>query len=253
MCPKKRTNNVNCKNCNQCKLIDENNFIELEIIDTDQMWLKKEEIVNLQKDFSFKPIIGSRKIYIIKNAEKVRENIANALLKFIEEPEEGIIAILISENKNRIINTILSRCQLISLSNNENDDLEKKLAKYDSEIIKIAVEFVNYYEKYKLETLVYTNSLIHNLLKDRTDYDIALNIMLMYYNNILNYKLKDEKIIFKSYERDIMEISSNIEISNILRKMDIIIELRKKIVNNVNLNLLIDKLLLNFEKVNKDV
>ena len=38
LCPKKYTNSKNCGVCNQCKLIDDNNYIELEIIDTDDLW-----------------------------------------------------------------------------------------------------------------------------------------------------------------------------------------------------------------------
>ena len=58
LCPKRKTNNKQCFNCNQCQAIDDNNFIELEIVDTDDLWLKKENIEILQKNFNFKPIVG---------------------------------------------------------------------------------------------------------------------------------------------------------------------------------------------------
>ena len=44
LCPKRKTNNKQCFNCNQCQAIDDNNFIELEIVDTDDLWLKKENL-----------------------------------------------------------------------------------------------------------------------------------------------------------------------------------------------------------------
>ena len=250
LCPNKKTNNINCLNCNQCNLINENNFIELEIIDTEEMWLKKENIVKLQKDFSFKPVIGNRKVYIIKNAEKIRESLANTLLKFIEEPEDGIIAILIAENHNKIIDTIVSRCQLISLSNKENPYSKNVIDNYDKELLTTAIDFINYYEDNKKETLIYTNSLFHNKVKDRINYNIAFDIIIMYYNDVLNFKLNDEILIFNDYSKEIKKISSNLTIENILKKINILIELKKLISNNVNLNLLIDKLILSFEKVN---
>ena len=247
LCPKGKTNNKNCDNCNQCKLIDDNNYIELEIVETNDLWLKKENIDKLQKDFNFKPIVGKRKIYIIKNAEKIRENLANTLLKFIEEPEEGIIAILVTDNKAKILDTIISRCQVVSLKNN-NSTYELDKNEYSEEIISNTVNFVNNYEGKKLETIIYANELFHSHMKDRNDYLLAFNVILMYYNDVLNYKLNGRFSVFKDYVSDYTYINK-LSIENILKKINIVIELKKTILNNVNYNLLIDKLIISFKKV----
>ena len=247
LCPKGKTNNKNCDNCNQCKLIDDNNYIELEIIETNDLWLKKENIDKLQKDFNFKPIVGKRKIYIIKNAEKIRESLANTLLKFIEEPEEGIIAILVTDNKAKILDTIISRCQVVSLKNtNSTYELDKN--EYNYEIISNTINFINNYEEKKLETIIYANELFHSHMKDRNDYLLAFNLILMYYNDILNYKLNGSFSTFKDYVSDYTYINK-LSIENILKKINVVIELKKTILNNVNYNLLIDKLIISFKKV----
>ena len=249
LCPKGFKNNKSCDGCNQCKVIDDNNYIELEVIDTDDLWLKKESIDKLQKDFNYKPIIGHRKIYIIKNADKIRESLANTLLKFIEEPEEGIIAILITDNKSKILDTIISRCQVISLNNNNNNN-RIDLEKYSEELIERVIYFVNYYEIYKFEALIYSQSLFHNYLKDRTEYNLAFDIILMYYNDILNYKLNGDFINFEKYvSEEMYSYFNKISLENIVRKNDIVINLKKNILNNVNLNLLIDKLVIELKKV----
>ncbi len=250
LCPEGKTNNKNCFNCNQCKLIDDNNYIELEIVETNDLWLKKENIDKLQKDFNFKPIVGRRKIYIIKNADKIRESLANTLLKFIEEPEEGIIAILVTDNKSKILETIISRCQVISLKNlNSSFILDRE--KYSDELINNTIKFINYYEQNKLETIVYSNSLFHNYMNDRNDYLLAFNIILMYYNDILNYKFDGKFINFENYIED-YSLISKLSIENILKKLNLVIDLKKKILNNVNLNLLIDKLVICFKKVDNN-
>lgn len=247
LCPKGKTNNKNCDNCNQCKLIDDNNYIELEIIETNDLWLKKENIDKLQKDFNFKPIVGKRKIYIIKNAEKIRESLANTLLKFIEEPEEEIIAILVTDNKAKILDTIISRCQVVSLKNtNSTYELDKN--EYNDEIISNTINFINNYEEKKLETIIYANELFHSHMKDRNDYLLAFNLILMYYNDILNYKLNGSFSTFKDYVSDYTYINK-LSIENILKKINVVIELKKTILNNVNYNLLIDKLIISFKKV----
>ena len=247
LCPKGKTNNKNCDNCNQCKLIDDNNYIELEIIETNDLWLKKENIDKLQKDFNFKPIVGKRKIYIIKNAEKIRESLANTLLKFIEEPEEEIIAILVTDNKAKILDTIISRCQVVSLKNtNSTYELDKN--EYNDEIISNTINFINNYEEKKLETIIYANELFHSHMKDRNDYLLAFNLILMYYNDVLNYKLNGSFSTFKDYVSDYTYINK-LSIENILKKINVVIELKKTILNNVNYNLLIDKLIISFKKV----
>ena len=247
LCSKGLTNNKNCGNCNQCKLIDDNNYIELEVIETNDLWVKKDSIDKLQNDFNFKPIVGKRKIYIIKNAEKIRESLANTLLKFIEEPEEGIIAILVTDNKLKILDTIISRCQVVSLKNTDSTyELDKN--EYSDEIISNTINFINNYEGKKLETIVYANELFHSHMKDRNDYLLAFNLILMYYNDVLNYKLNGSFSVFKDYVSEYTYINK-LSIENILKKINIVIELKKTILNNVNYNLLIDKLIISFKKV----
>ncbi len=250
LCPEGKMNKKKCNNCNQCKLIDDNNYIELEIVETDDLWLKKENIDKLQKDFNFKPIVGKRKIYIIKNADKIRESLANTLLKFIEEPEEGIIAILVTDNKSKILETIISRCQVISLKN-YSLSFYLDSDKYSDDLINNIIKFINFYEQNKLETIVFSNSLFHDYMKDRNDYLLAFNIILMYYNDILNYKLNGKFTNFENYIED-YRIINKLSIESILKKINLVIKLKKKILNNVNLNLLIDKLVISFKKVDNN-
>ena len=252
LCPKRKTNNKQCFNCNQCQAIDDNNFIELEIVDTDDLWLKKENIEILQKNFNFKPIVGKLKIYIIKNADKIRENLANTLLKFIEEPEQGIVAILVTDNKARILDTIISRCQVISLKCDNKDNLDSELKKYDENIILTTINFINYYEKNGLDTLLYTNSLFHDNLSDRNDYNIAFNIIIMYYKEILNYKLNNKLTNFIEYKDHLEEIIGIVKLDDAIKKIDIALNLKKTIGNNVNINLLVDKLIIDFAKVDQN-
>lgn len=251
LCPNSYTNCNTCNNCNQCRTIDDNNFIELEIIETNEMWITKDKINKLQNDFNLKPVIGHKKIYIIKEADKIRENLANTLLKFIEEPAEGVTAILITENRNKIINTILSRCQIISLNKNDNDD--KKIDElYDLENVDNIVKFVNFLENNGLETLLNILDLFHNNYSDRKEYQVAFNIILLYYKDVLNYLIDSDIILFRDYIDKIKVVSSKNDIDMVLKKIEIIIDLKNFIKNNVNLNSIVDKLIISIEKVKYD-
>ena len=192
ICPNHYTNNKSCLDCNICHLIDENYYEDLKVIETTDKIIKKEQITKLQQELSLKSSNNTNQVYVIKEADKMNLNAANSLLKFIEEPEQGIVAILVTDNKARILDTIISRCQVISLKCDNKDNLDSELKKYDENIILTTIKFINYYEKNGLDTLLYTNSLFHDNLSDRNDYNIAFNIIIMYYKEILNYKLNNK-------------------------------------------------------------
>lgn len=251
LCPFSKTNNKECKNCSQCKIIDDNNFIELEIIEADGMWIKKDKITTLQSDFKFKPVIGKYKIYIIKDADKIKESISNTLLKFLEEPVEGIIAILLTENRNKMIKTILSRCQIISLKNIGNSSNKIEVDKNYS-VINDIINFIEFYETNSLSALIHENKLILSKIKKREEYEFAFEIILLYYKDVLNYLLSLETNNFSSFIDSIKKTSKVNTISKVLKKIELVVKFKDMIKYNVNLNLLIDNYLLSLEGLMKN-
>lgn len=120
-------NNIN----NQINNGTYNNLI---LIDPEEVIIKKEVIENLQREFSNKSIDGNKRIYIINNCEKLNTQSSNSILKFLEEPEENIIAILITKNQYQLLETITSRCLNVllqdDLKTNENGlTTKEKIAK----------------------------------------------------------------------------------------------------------------------------
>ena len=70
--------------------------------------------VTIYKETLKKLDVGTYDIdVVINDVELLNTSAANSILKFLEEPEENIIAILITSNRNLVINTIVSRCQVI--------------------------------------------------------------------------------------------------------------------------------------------
>ena len=99
-------------------LIDNDNYPDIITISTDTSIIKKSFMIDLQKEFNNKSLLDNKKIYIIKEAEKLNDSSANTILKFLEEPEDNIIAFLVTNNRYSVIDTIISRCQIISLKEN---------------------------------------------------------------------------------------------------------------------------------------
>lgn len=101
--------------------IDQDQYPDIRYIIPDGLWIKKEQLISLEKEFSKKSMLDNQLIYVIDGAEKLNDSSANTILKFLEEPKEGIIAILIANNRYKVIDTILSRCQIIALTGQAMD------------------------------------------------------------------------------------------------------------------------------------
>lgn len=243
-----------------CTMVENNEFPELSIINPDGQWIKKEQLLDLQEEFNKKSIVGNKKIYIINNADRLNTIAANSILKFLEEPQEGIIAILICDNRYKILNTILSRCQIITLNgqaflNNNNDSYLKinKLLNIDNEEkskekLENVINFIKYYENNRKKALLYIDKYWNIYFNSREEIYNGLVIMLLFYKDMLNFKLNRPLKIFQN-EIEIEKNSTKNSINMLLKKIDIINKSIQKIEYNVNLNLLIDKLIIEMDDV----
>lgn len=261
LCPNGYSNNKMCGSCTKCKTIDDNNYIELKIIRPDGLWIKKDDLTDLQQEFSKKAIDGNKKIYIITEADKLNTSAANSILKFLEEPEENIIAILMVENKYQLLDTIVSRCQIISLLNNNLIGLDTTIdkiknivdnEKIDEEKLDKIIGFVNYYEKNGIDTLLNTQKLWHQYFQDKEIISDAFEIMSLYYMDAINKSCEYHLNIFDKYDENLKEIVNKNNINKLLSKINVILKLKDLIKFNLNTNLLMDKLILELEEVVND-
>lgn len=267
LCDKHHTSIDGGSNCPHCLAIDNNNYPELKIIDSDGLWIKKEQLDDLQKIFSTKTLNGGKKVYIINHAERLNTQAANSILKFLEEPEPNIVAILVTSNKYLLLDTIISRCQIISLRDistiSSSMSIVEKIGNYlfnskdqindfinnskSEELINKVIEFTSYYEKNGKDTLLFTNKLWHSVITEKENIYNALTMMILLYKDVLNIKLKKEPEFFDNND-NLVFIEKNNTISNICDKINVILDHREKIKYNINAMLLIDKLIIDLEE-----
>jgi len=263
------SNNGNCDNCSQCQMIDENNFPELRIIDDDDIWIKKEKLLSLQNEFNKKPVIGEYKVYIINHAEKLNVSSSNSILKFLEEPAPGIIAILVTNNRYKLLETIISRCQIISLNGRvefdydiknatinrigqvltNNKEAYNKFCSEESNLEKIQaiVKFCSYYENNGINIILYIHKYWHKYFTDKLSVGFGLTCLLYFYRDMLNLKLNREVEIFIDYIPELRNLAGLNSLEKLVKKIDIINESINNLDYNANLNLLIDKLIIRME------
>ena len=234
--------NENCNNCNLCNLIEKNNLPSLITIEPDGTSIKKSQIEDLKISFETKPIYSKYNIYIIKNAEKLNASSANAMLKFVEEPTDGILGFFITTNKDVMIPTIKSRCQSLVIDYESNNLLEK-LNISKEEFDDYVIDIRNYLNQ------IFVNDIINHKMQILTKYSERKQIEIMfklifeiYYNHFL-------KISKKNYAKeltDIINIKDNEK--EIIRKLNIITKFLQDLSYNVNIELLLDKFVIEMRK-----
>ena len=117
-------NNAPCDKCKSCIEFNSNNNPDFFYIKPNGNSVKIDQIRNMQKGILEKPIISSKKVYIINNAETMTKEAQNCLLKTLEEPQEYVVIILIVSNENSMLPTIKSRCTKIFFDKISDNDLK---------------------------------------------------------------------------------------------------------------------------------
>ncbi len=217
---------------------------DIQFIKTNLQTIKKEEIINLKDKFKTKSIYNSKRIYVIEEAEKLNNSSANTLLKFLEEPNEDIIAILITVNRNIVINTIISRCQIIrfyvpEIINNE----------YNIDYINKIFKFVITIENKKEKAIAYTNNIYTKEILDRTSLAEFLKNILYIYSDTLYFINNVELNYFHNYKDKISEIAKFNDVKTIKNKINAINMCINRIKYNPNIKLLLDKLIISMSGV----
>ena len=265
LCPFSYTNNQNCRNCYQCETIDAGNFPEITIIEPDGLMIKKNQLIELQNEFSKKSIYGKNKVYVIKHADQMNNQSANSILKFLEEPPENVVALLLTDNKEKLLRTIVSRCQIVTLNsqnihiaNKTTVEKLKKIIYKDlteeennniEQQIKTVIEFITYYEYNHKKTLINKNNIFCENISDKEKLNRAFSVIIAFYKDVFNLKLNRKVEIFKDYQNELGEITKKNTIIQIIDKINIVEDYKNRIKFNVNTKLLVDGLIIALEEV----
>ena len=105
-------------------------------------------------------------------------------------------------------------------------------------------DFMKYIENYKLDTLIYTKKLWHNNFKDRNYNIIGINLMIYFYYDVIRYKSGLKILFFNDYEDNIIKIANMNDIDVLCDKIKVLNDTLNNIKYNLNINLLIDKLVI---------
>jgi len=117
-----------CEECESCKAIEAGRFPDVLGIAPEKEVIKIEQMRFIKQMAYLKPFSGTKRVFIVEQAEKMNEESANSLLKVLEEPPSFTHVILVTSNPFLILPTIRSRCQVLGFSNIGREEIERILA-----------------------------------------------------------------------------------------------------------------------------
>ncbi|AKU79255.1 DNA polymerase III subunit delta' [Spiroplasma turonicum] len=200
-------NNIEYDNCDYCiKNSYQSNF-NIATIDGLNSNIKKEEILKVINRFSHSSFnFSEKKLYVLRNGESLKENAANTLLKFLEEPTKNTFCLILSNDISKILPTIKSRCLLFNITEDVNIKLNDNLwdcynEKNELKLLKYFTDLKNVEKKEVIERLNYNFKIfiLKNSLLAEKILDSINNI------SISNYYILEIEYLFNIFIKEINE------------------------------------------------
>jgi DNA polymerase III subunit delta' len=266
-----------CENCHNCRRINSGNHPDVHKVEPDGLSIKKQQIQDLQEEFSKKGVESSRKVYMISDADKMSVSAANSLLKFLEEPNSQTTAFLLSEQPQQLLPTILSRCQILSfkplsplaminqltengvnpmkapllaqLTNNLDEAYELNVDDWFAQAQKIVLKLYEVLRKNPLEAMVTLQGDWFSHFKEKEQINRGLDLLLLIFKDLLYIQLdKQEQIVFIAESERLRQYALETSGRRLSDQMSAILEAKRKLAANMNPQLMMEELVLNLQE-----
>lgn len=256
-----------CMKCNDCRKVLENKYGDILKFNGKDISIKKGDIELIQNTFKKSSLEGKVKIYIIENIEYSTKEAMNTLLKMLEEPEDGIYALFTAQNINRVLPTILSRCQIIDIKPDSKEIIVKQLKNenipddaanilsfltvdinearelYDERFEFMQVQVINFIEDlyFKRNNLIInTQTNLLKKYKERNDIKLFLNMLVLAMKDVFHVK-HQQKILY-SKNIDLFK-TIDVSVEYLIKQIELVLETIYVIESNANVALLMDSLM----------
>ena len=232
-----------CNECKSCIEFDSSNNPDFIFLEPDEKGnIKIDQIRNLQKSVSEKPIISNNKVCIINDADLMTVEAQNCLLKTLEEPPAYMTIILVGTNESNFLPTIKSRCTILYFERINDEEIKNYLIEnineenIPSNVIEIAQGSIGKAINLKDKSEIYEkmNYIIDNLEK--------CDIIEILKESEIIYKAKEEIFEILDYINVLLikKAKANYKYANCIEFIE---ETKKRIRANSNYNMCIDYML----------
>ena len=249
---------VRCGECSACKRIANKNHPDVLEIEESTATIKIETIRDIQRRLVSAPFESTRRFVMIHDVHKMQDAAANCLLKTLEEPDPYTTFLLVTSQEQRLLSTIISRCQVVRFAAFGLDDVTRFLIQHEvpadmaGQIAALsggslgaALDLSN--GDYKTEVLgtfeemLGTSSMMDafsvasNLKGKKAMSEHLLTLLSMYVRDMMVLKAApDAPIILEHYRQRMLQRIDNVSDKNLIRAANTIQEIHESFLGNVN-------------------
>ncbi|MBI4040325.1 MAG: hypothetical protein HY390_00495 [Deltaproteobacteria bacterium] len=226
------TKDAACLTCAACKKIEKRTHPDVKHMGPEEGTIKIEPLRALQKELHLKALEGPWKIVILEEAHELTPSASNALLKILEEPPSKTVFLLTTVFYENLLETIRSRCQRVSLPLSQHA---------------FALEpFADLHELLTLPTRTSERfELAHKIGSDETYFKQCLEILLIWYRDLLFYKEDLAPLSPLQEKRSLGEtISRKFTRTHLYENLETVLNTKISLQTQVNRQLLAENLLL---------
>jgi len=225
----------------------------------------------INNDIAIKPYSSPWKIYIINEGEKMTPQAQNAILKTLEEPPEYAVIMILVNNLNTLLPTVLSRCVVLDMKPVQDEKIMKFLME-EQQIPDYKAKVCTAFARGnigKAKSLAFSEEFDHNkeeainLLKNINDMDISeiafaikkiqeykveigdyLDILAVWYRDVLLFKATNDvnHLIFKEEIQYIRKVADRCTYEGIEAIIQALFKAKNRLSANVNFDLTIELL-----------
>lgn len=279
LCEHKDPSKRPCLLCHSCLTIAQDKHPNVFFVRPDGETLKKDQMKQLIQEFSKTALVDQSRVCVLIDSHKMNQEAANAMLKFIEEPSEDVYFILVTEQVDAMIKTILSRTQVLHfkpihrallLSELKNANVNERLAiflceytnDFDSafeyanqSIYQEIVDFANVlYVKLlggKESILLLSKAKKEAILASNDLFDFFLTVLLVMHKDLLYHKKHQSAMIVDTLDETLLsEYAKRCSLVLIESSLQAILDLKQSLRYHLNQSLRYDQLMIQLERKN---
>lgn len=264
-----------CDECIPCRRIARSEHADVRTIVPEKQVIKIDQMREMSREAQFRPYEGRRRVYIIDDAHCLRQEAANSILKTLEEPPDTSLIALITSKPYALLETIRSRCQMLSFAPLTAVELESHLAanfRRPREETRLLARFARgsigrameidlgeYREKRSammevIEALALTRDTVLLLDKaeymgrklDRAEFENHIDILMVLLEDIFHLKLGNpaESLTNADIIERLSAAAEAVTLDQIMNWVEGIQELFEKMTRNINRHIAMEALLL---------